>query len=321
MLTPIVALSLLLAPAGPPPDTWQTHDAACRRIEDETRNSNASTARPDPGAGYFAAAEQCRQAFEAAPGGSGRKAIKLRSYLVFEAHRLYQLAHDAGNKAALCVDVRVLDSFAAQLAELTAGEQARNRSDTARVRAEVTAQLAAPCPDSEAETTETITVKPARDSQPRPVTVDPVPPPAADVSPAVVHPVDERMPVAPTPERTRRPLRIVGGAALGLGLGLGAAMIGAAIRGATLRDHADATRETYKGQLIPDPENTQFQTDVARGHRADHAAIGLGVAGGVLAVVGVALVVVDARRGRAPRRVALQSSVLPTAGIRLTMEF
>lgn len=320
MLTPTVALSLLLAPDGPPPDTWQTHDAACRRIEDETRNANAnasaSTAKPDPGAGYFAAAEQCRRAFEAAPGGNGRKAIKLRSYLVFEAHRLYQLAHDAGNKAALCADARALDSFAAQLAELTAGEQARNRSDTARVRAEVTAQLAAPCPDSEVETTETVTVEPAQGSQPRPVRVDPAP--AADVSPAVVHPVDERL---PAPERTRRPLRIVGGAALGLGLGFGAAMIGALIRGATLRSHADATRENYKGQLIPDPANNQFDTDLARGRRADHAAIGLGVAAGVLAVVGVALVVVDARRGRAPRRVALQSSVLPTAGIRLTMEF
>lgn len=321
MLPPTVALSLLLAPAGPPPDTWQTHDAACRRIEDETRSLGASTAEPYPGAGYFAAAEQCRRAFEAAPGGNGRKAIKLRSYLVFEAHRLYQLAHDAGNKAGLCADARVLDRFAAQLAELPAGEQARNRSDTARVRAEVTAQLAAPCPDSEAETTETVTVEPAQDIQPTPVSVDPAPPSAADIRPAVVRPVDESMPFEPTPERTHRPLRIVGGVALGLGLGLGAAMIGASIRGDTLRDHADATRETYKGQLIPDPENAQFKTDVARGHRADHAAIGLGVAGGVLAVVGVALVVVDARRGRAPRRVALQSSVLPTAGIRLTMEF
>ena len=129
------------------------------------------------------------------------------------------------------------------------------------------------------------------------------------------------IPPAPTAKPTRRPLRIVGSAALGLGLALGAGMIGALVRGTTLRDRTEALSEAYKGQLIPEPENGQFETDRARGLRADHAAIGLGIAGGVLAVVGVALVVVDARQGRASRRVAVGPSILPTAGLRLALEF
>ena len=96
-------------------------------------------------------------------------------------------------------------------------------------------------------------------------------------------------------------------------------MIGALVRGAAL--HEQAAGMTYAGQLIPEGNVGQFGDLDARGHRADHAAIGLGVAGGALALVGVALVVVDARRGRAPRRVALGSSVLPTSGLRLTVEF
>ena len=42
---------------------------------------------------------------------------------------------------------------------------------------------------------------------------------------------------------------------------------------------------------------------------------------GFLAPSGVALVVVDARHGRAPRRVAVSPSILPTAGLRLALEF
>ena len=96
-------------------------------------------------------------------------------------------------------------------------------------------------------------------------------------------------------------------------------MIGALVRGAAL--HEEVAGMTYAGQLIPEGNVGQFGDLDARGRRADHAAIGLGVAGGVLALVGVALVVVDARPGRAPRPVALVSSVLPAAGIRLTVGF
>ena len=131
--------------------------------------------------------------------------------------------------------------------------------------------------------------------------------------------IDRAPPSSPAP--TRRPLKIAGGAALGLGLGLGAGMIGVLVRGATLRERADAVREAYQGQRIPEPEHEDFERDRARGQRADTAAIGLGIAGGLLTVVGVALVVVDARQGRAPRRLAVGPSILPTTGLRLALEF
>ena len=51
-------------------------------------------------------------------------------------------------------------------------------------------------------------------------------------------------------------------------------------------------------------------------------ATALGLASvGLLTVVGVALVVVDARQGRAPRRLAVGPSILPTTGLRLALEF
>ena len=61
------------------------------------------------------------RAFETVP--NGPDAIGRRSFFVFEAHRLYQLAHDAGSEAGLCADARVLDTFAAQLASLKPSER------------------------------------------------------------------------------------------------------------------------------------------------------------------------------------------------------
>jgi len=306
MLSPALALPLLLVPADPPADTWQAHEVECRRRED-----GASAA--ERGAGLVAAGDACRRAFETVP--NGPDAIGRRSFFVFEAHRLYQLARDAGSEAGLCADARALDTFAAQLAKLKRGARPRDRQDVARLRAQVNAQLPGACPDGAAE--EEAPERPIQAAQDPAVARDPAPT-ADTVSPP---PVSERMDRAPTPAPTRRPLKIVGGAALGLGLGLGAGMISALVRGAALRERTDAVREAYQGQRIPQPELGEFERDRARGQRADHAAIGLGIAGALLTVVGVALVVVDARKGRAPRRFAVGPSIHPTVGLRLALEF
>lgn len=297
MFAPAVALSLLLAPATP--DSWQGHEAECRRHEDAVVPGSR-----EAGADYMAAGDECRRAFETVPG------MDQRSYFVFEAHRLYQLAHAAGHAAALCADARALEAFAAQLAALGRGVQTRDQKDVKKMQAQIAGQLAAPCLQPEAAPEEQV-----RDTQATvannvvPTSVAPTVRPTA--SPAFS---DDRGPTRP-----RRPLRIAGGTAIGLGLGLGAGMIAALVRGAAL--HSQAASMTHGGQLVPEADVGYFKNIDARGHRSDVAAIGLGVAGGVLAVVGVALVVVDARKGRAPRRVALGSSILPTAGLRLTMEF
>lgn len=122
----------------------------------------------------------------------------------------------------------------------------------------------------------------------------------------------------PTP--TRHPLRIAGGAALGVGLALGGGMIAALVRGASLRDQAEALRDRYGGQTIGTDDASTFAAITRRGELADHTAIGLGVAAGALSVAGAALLVLDARRSKVAR-FALQPQVLPTAGIRLALEF
>ena len=300
MMLPTAALSLLLAPDGPPPpDTWQGHEAECRRLEDAVVAGSR-----EAGAGYVAAGDRCRRAFETVPDGD--RAMDQRSYFVFEAHRLYQLAHDAGDTAGLCADRRALEMFAAQLSALKPGERARDRQDVKTMQEQVTAQLTAPCPDDRPMARAEEQFQDGTAAQhvtPASAASMPRPPTRSD----------------PGPTRPRRPLRIAGGTALGLGLGLGGGTIGALVHGAAL--HEQAAAMTYEGQLVPEADARQFTSIDARGHRADSAAIGLGVAGGLFAVVGVALLVVDARQGRAPRRLALGSCILPTAGIRLTMEF
>jgi len=73
------------------------------------------------------------------------------------------------------------------------------------------------------------------------------------------------------------------------------------------------------GQTIGD--GNDFASIHARGERVDRMAIGFGVAAGALTVAGAALLVVDIRRKRADGRLSLQPSILPTAGIRLRLEF
>jgi len=305
MLSPALALPLLLAPADPPANAWQAHEAECHRLED-------GAPAAERGESLVAAGDACRRAFETVP--NRPNTIGRRSFFAFEAHRLYQLAHDAGSEAGLCADARVLDAFAAQLAALKPSARLQDRRDVARMRAQVKAQHPGPCLDAAPEQPITMPDRPTADAG---VARDPTstvePPPRATG-------FSDRAPPS-SPAATRRPLRIAGGAALGLGLGLGAGMIGALVRGATLHERTDAVREAYQEQRIPQPELGEFERDRARGQRADHAAIGLGIAGALLTVVGVALVVVDARKGRAPRRFAVGPSILPTVGLRLALEF
>ena len=108
--------------------------------------------------------------------------------------------------------------------------------------------------------------------------------------------------------------------ALGLGLGLGGAVIGTLVHGASLRTQADAVNGD-PGQTLGDNDGNDFASIRARGERADHMAIGFGVAAGALTVAGAALLVVDVRRKRGHGRLSLQPSILPTAGIRLRLEF
>ncbi len=300
MFPPSVALSLLLALAGTPPDTWQDHEAACVRLEDQAKAASAA----DRGATYLAAADECGRAFEKVP--HGHKAMDQRSYFVTEAHRLYQQAHDAGAATALCSDVRMLDAFAAQLAAQRPGARAQDRTDVARMREESVAQTTAPC----------VGPKPAA---PGPVVATVAPTPTVVAPPASALPRPRPADPPPVLRQARRPLRLAGGAALGLGLGLGLGVIAALVRGAVL--HGQAASMTYEGQLIPEADAGRFADLDARGHRADNAAIGLGVAGGLLTVAGVALLIVDARRHAAPRRAAVRPSVLPTAGIHFSLRF
>ena len=68
-------------------------------------------------------------------------------------------------------------------------------------------------------------------------------------------------------------------------------------------------------------DGSDFAAVRMRGERADRMAIGFGVAAGALTVTGAALLVVDIRRKHADGRLSLQPSILPTAGIRLRLEF
>jgi hypothetical protein len=95
-------------------------------------------------------------------------------------------------------------------------------------------------------------------------------------------------------------------------------MLGALVQGASLRTQADAVNGD-PGQKIANDDD--LESIVVRGERVDRMAIGFGVAAGALTVTGAALLVADVRRKRADGRLSLQPSILPTAGIRLRLEF
>lgn len=290
------ALALALASPPAPAEPWRVHEAACQALA-----AAAPSAKVGPASAYAAAADECRKAFETAA------SLASRSVFAFDAHRFYRRAHEAGHKEAVCIDARMLRTFAAQLAAPGAEDRPNDRKDVDALLSGLTPELAA-C------------------SEPEPSRPDPGPITAV-VLPASSSRADgpSRADGAVMPRRSepmrrpdRRPLRIAGGVALGLGLGLGGALIGALVHGASLRTQADAVNGD-PGQTIGDGDD--FASIRARGERADRMAVGFGVAAGALTVAGAVLLVVDVRRKRGDGRLSLQPSILPTAGIRLRLEF
>ena len=196
----------------------------------------------------------------------------------------------------------MLKTFAAQLAAPGAEDRPSDRKSVDALLAELTPELAA-CSGLE----------PAR-PDPRATTAVVLP-----ASPSRADGAELTRRSEPVRRPDRRPLRIAGGVALGLGLGFGGAVIGALVHGASLSTQADAANGE-PGQTIGGDGN-DFALIRERGERADRMAIGFGVAAGALTVAGAALLVVDVRRKRGDRRLSLQPSILPTAGIRLRLEF
>ncbi len=292
----LVAVYIVLALAPPQPtgptEPWREHEATCQALADAALSAKEGAAK-----GYAAAADECRKAFETAT------SLASRAVFAFDAHRLYRRAHAAGHVEAPCIAARMLETFAAQLAAPGAEDRPNDRKSVADLLTELKPELAA-CSGPE----------PAR---PEPVATTAMVLPA---SPSRVDGPEMTRRSGPVRRPDRRPLRIAGGVTLGLGLGLGGAVIGALVHGASLRTQADAVNGD-PGQTIGDSDGNDFAAILARGERADRMAIGFGVAAGALTVAGAALLIVDVRRKRGDRRLSLQPSILPTAGIRLRLEF
>ena len=289
MTLPALFLSLAMAPAGSGAavQSWRDHEAECHRLADAAKTPGGVSAE-----GLAAAGDACRTASEGAP------ALGSRAALVLEASSYYRRAAEAGHGEALCRSTAMLRTFAAQLDAPGAEDRPHDRAAVAGRLAEIAGR----CPASG---------HPAGES--RTTTTTPPTPEGPKPGP------DDHKP-KPRPAPARRPLRIAGGVTLGVGLALGGGMVAALVRGASLRDQAEALREQSSGQTIGADDASTFAAITRRGELADHAAIGLGVAAGALSVAGAALVVLDARRGNAVR-FAIQPQVLPTAGIRLGLEF
>ncbi|MBL9107503.1 MAG: hypothetical protein JNL82_41840 [Myxococcales bacterium] len=285
MALPALFLTLAMAPAGSGAAApWRDHEAECHRLADAAKTPGGVSAD-----GLAAAGDACRTASEGTP------ALGSRAVLVLDASSYYRRAAEAGHAEALCRSAAMLRTFAAQLDAPGAENRPHDRAAVAGRLAEIAGR----CPaGDEAGEPRTTTTKPPTPEGPKP------------------SPYDHR----PKPAPARRPLRIAGGAALGVGLALGGGMVAALVRGASLGDQAEALRDKSSGQAIGADDASTFAAITRRGELADHAAIGLGVAAGALSVAGAALVVLDARRSKAAR-FAIQPSILPTAGIRLALEF
>ena len=288
----VAALSQV--PAETSAEPWRLHEAECYRRED---------------AGDFAAAgDACRRAFETVP----PPALDQRSLFAFKAVRLYKRAREVGRDdvGPLCSAAAVLRAFEAQLGTLPAGKRAADRADVADALRTIEPQIAGACAEHAAD--ELIDIPAAAPKRGASVTSNPPARPATVVRPTP--------PADATPAK-RRPLRIAGGTTLGAGLGLGTAAIVMFARAADMQAQVDGLNAMYpaeSGIKIPSDEAQRFADANIRGEHADRVAIGLGVPALGLALSGVALLVVDAHRERAHRRVALHPGL---AGIRLTMEF
>ncbi len=288
MTLPALFLTLAVAPAGgAAAESWRDQEAECHRLADTAKTPGGVSAD-----GLAAAGDACRTASEGAP------TLGSRAVLVLDASSYYRRAAEAGHGEALCRSAAMLRTFAAQLDAPGAEDRPHDRAAVAGRLAEIAGRC--PAGDDPAGEPRNTTTPPPTPEGPKPGTGDHKP--------------------KPKPAPARRPLRIAGGAALGVGLALGGGMVAALVRGASLRDQAEALRDQHSGQTIGADDASTFAAITRRGELADHAAIGLGVAAGALSVAGVALLVLDAQRGKAAR-FALQPSILPTAGIRLALEF
>ena len=291
MTLPALFLTLAMAPAGSgdAAEPWRELEAECNRLADVVAATERVSAER-----LAAAGDACRVASEAVP------TLASRAVLVLGASSLYRRAAEAGHGEALCRSAAMLRTFAAQLAAPGAEDRPNDRAAVAGRLAEIAGR----CPAGE----------PAGDEPPAP-TAKPPTPEGPEPGPG-----DHKPEPKPTPTPVRRPLRIAGGAMLGVGLAFGGGMVAALVRGASLRGQAEALRDQHSGQSIDTADASTFAAIIRRGELADDAAIGLGVAAGALSVAGAALLVLDARRGKAAR-FAIQPSILPTAGIRLALEF
>lgn len=282
----VAALSQV--PAETSAEPWRQHEAECYRREDADD--------------YAAAGEACRRAFETVPDGPA--AFDQRSLFAFKAVRLYKRAHAAGKDAEpLCSAAAVLRAFEAQLGTLPADERASDRSDVAGELRTIEPQIAGACVEHADDLMDVRVDGPKRGA------------PTASTPPARPAPV-----VRPDAKPARRrPLRIAGGVTLGAGLGLGTAAIAMLASAADMQAQVDALSIMYPaGVKIPDADWSRYQDATSRGEHADQVAIGLGVPALGLALTGVALLIVDAHRERAGRRVALHPG---PAGVRIKMEF
>lgn len=244
-------------------------------------------ARRKAGTEPAVAADVCRQAFEAVPDGPSDR----HTLLLGTAHALYLKAfREKPDPALACADEAMLRAYERQLATLPADDRPGDRADVRKALAEIT-PLCSPPPSKE-----------QRQPAPPPPLVTSRPPPA---------------PVNTYTDRPRRPLRAAGGAVLGVGLGAGLAMVGALIRGASLRAQVEATYEMHDtGSQIPMSDLNEYNGDLARGRRANNLAIAFGVTATALTTTGVALLIADRRS--VARRIALTPRPL---GFHLAMEF
>jgi hypothetical protein len=289
-----VTLALVLAAAPAPPQL------VCHAREAEADRLAAG----DRGRALAAAADACRDDFEATPAAD----FDRRSYLAFEAERIYRKAHAAGGAdRPLCSAQRVLEAFAASLANLPPGERPTDREDVQAALQELAGQSCEPAPASDAGLPSTTQPASGADellrsvSKPEPAPASPAPASPAPASPA----------------RPRRPLRIAGWSTFGVGVALGLGGVGALVRGALLREQVEALNAAYGSGGIP----LDQAVDTEAGKRADRAALGLFIAGPVVAIAGSVLLAVDAVRTKRGRLVALHPSILPAAGLRFRLEF
>jgi len=291
-----MTLPLLLwvaALSGGPADTsaepWRSHEDECHRREDAGE--------------YAEAADACRQAFEAVP--AGPLAFDKRSLFAFKAARLYKRASAAASATAerlprLCAAAAVLRTFEAQLGTLPAADRPRDRADVADKLRELETKIGGACAPAQDDLIDLGRTVDRREATP------------------IVRPDPPAGPTTMQPAR-HRPLRISGWTVLGGGLAVGSAAIVMLVKGSAMRDTTDALNARYPdGVMIPAMEAQRFHDAKIGGERADRLAIGLGVPALALALSGVALLAIDAHRGRADRRFALHPG---PAGLRLSMEF